>query len=135
MGEVSASQDRSRTVELARRGVARAASRSCRCFCSRRAAFAFRRPISARPWSPRSMPRSLRCAGMYRSSASSPAWCGCFGGMSISCRPVQLSGGLSAGLELELNGPEVIEQEAGIDELDRRRQTPDLEPDGRQQRL
>src|SRR5580704_11972513 len=35
---------------------------------------ASKRLISARPWSPRSMPKSSRFAAMCRSLASSPAW-------------------------------------------------------------
>ena len=59
---------------------------------------------------------------------------GCFGGMSITA-------GLCSYLvvfpqaRLELNGPEVIEQEAGIDELDSGDKHTDLEPDGRRAAL
>ena len=115
MGEVSASK-MAAALELARRD-SRTAPPSSRCFCSRPGACACRRPIWARPGSPRFMPRSSPCAGMCPSSASSPAW----SVVSAAWRSLPACAAIGSSCRrgrLELNGPEVIEQEAGIDELD-----------------
>ena len=68
MGEVSGSKIAGACA--GRGATARGASRSCRSFFSRRAASACRRLTWARRASPRSIRRSSRCVGWFRSLAS-----------------------------------------------------------------
>ena len=94
-----------------------AATRPGRCSCSRPAACGCRRPISAWPPSPRSRPRSWRCGRHVPVVGVIAGMVGCFGGMSLAaalCSTLIVT----RQARLGMNGPEVIEQEAGIEELD-----------------